>query len=133
MKMSCSKMRDLIRVCGATLKGMNLENVELKSGTWSVIFQELCGLPNLTVFHLTDGCGYAVDGISRQWRPRGRQRYNYDKENRILDAKEILTTFWLDKPTLADLQRRVVVNRLEKGLQPIRDEVYRYLSWRTGN
>lgn len=118
VKISSTRLLDIITRCATSLRCFILETVELKSGTWNTVFVELGKLDNLLVLHVIEGCGYASDGISAQWSPRSRRRHRPNPQD--LDAvKQLSSGYWLDGPALGDLQEKVRERRARLGLQHI--------------
>jgi hypothetical protein len=125
VKISSTRLLNIITTCATSLRCVIFETVELKSGTWNTVFVELSKLDNLLVLHVIEGCSYASDGISAQWSLRSRRRHQSNRQD--LDAiKGLSSGYWLDGPALGDLQRKVLARRARMGLQHIDGSIYRH-------
>ncbi|KAL9123715.1 MAG: hypothetical protein Q9217_006882 [Psora testacea] len=101
----------------STLKSVELDQVELKSGTWESMLLEFCVLPHLERFWISS-CGYARDGTSQDlapglWPP--------------MDDPEVIETLnYRDKYALGSLQRHVNQVRTLAGCETFTEYDYRF-------
>lgn len=101
----------------STLKSIEFDQLELKSGTWESLLLDFCSLPCLERFWI-NSCGYARDGTSHNlasglFPP-------------IDDPPEIETLNHGDIFALGSLQRHVNQVRTLAGYQPFTEYDYRF-------
>ncbi len=67
VQMSQNRFLQLIAQVAATVRAIELDHIELDSGTWESILQHMCTLPLLDHFFI-DACGYTDAGPSSRYR-----------------------------------------------------------------
>ena len=102
-----------------TLRAIDLDGIQLKSGTWKALLLKLCSLPQLDYFSM-DACSYSSDGLSAWLVPVATAEMD----------SAIETGSILDLHALGDLQRQVMYRRDLIGLPQMMEYDLKYSSWR---
>jgi hypothetical protein len=107
----------IIEQCKDTITSIELERVELNSGSWQQVLLRMSRLSSLLDFYI-GSCGYSRDGASSELRPGLLPPPD--------DPKDIETHNFLDIYALGNLQRQVNTNRLVAGLPRVSDYDFRH-------
>lgn len=103
-----------------SLRAIDLDGVQLKSGTWSALLLKFCSLPKLDYFAM-DACSYSTDGLSAWLVPAAAAEMDSAIETRSI----------FDFHALGHLQRQVMYRRDLMGLPQMMEYDYKYSSWKT--
>ena len=103
-----------------TLRAIDLDGVELKSGTWKALLLKFCSLPQLNYFAM-DACRYSTDGLSEWMVPAAAAEMDSAIETRSI----------LDFHALGHLQRHVMYRRDVMGLPRMTEYDFKYANWKT--
>ena len=103
-----------------TLRAIELDGIQLKSGTWKALLLKLCSLPQLDYFAM-DACRYSTDGLSAWMVPAAAAEMDSAIETRSI----------YDFHALGHLQRQVMYRRDIIGLPQMMEYDFKYSSWKT--
>lgn len=103
-----------------SLRAIDLDGVQLKSGTWNALLLKFCSLPKLDYFAM-DACSYSTDGLSAWLVPAAAAEMDSAIETRSI----------FDFHALGHLQRQVMYRRDLMGLPQMMEYDYKYSSWKT--
>ena len=117
VKLSSETLTSISSRNASSLKSIELNELELKSGTWESVLTEFCSLSRLECFWI-DLCGYAKDGTSAHLSS-GLSSPNDDLE-------EIESLNYGDIAALGFLQKHVNGVRIWAGDEPYTDRDYRF-------
>ena len=120
LKLSIESFCNIIERNIDTLRAIDLDGVQLKSGTWKALLLNLCCLPHLDYFSM-DACSYAKDGLSGWLAPT-----NVPDMDSAIETRSIL-----DFHALGHLQRQVMHQRDVAGLPQMTCVDFKYASWVT--
>ncbi len=103
-----------------TLRAIDLDGIQLKSGTWKALLLKLCSLPQLDYFAM-EACSYSTDGLSAWLIPVAAADMDSAIETRSI----------FDFHALGHLQRQVMYRRDLIGLPQMMEYDFKYSSWKT--
>ena len=103
-----------------TLRAIDLDGIQLKSGTWKALLLKFCSLPRLDYFAM-DACSYSTDGLSAWLVPVAAAEMDTAIETRSI----------FDFHALGHLQRQVMYRRDLMGLPQMIEYDFKYSSWKT--
>ena len=103
-----------------TLRAIDLDGIQLKSGTWKALLLKFCCLPQLDYFAM-DACRYSTDGSSAWMVPATAADMDSAIETRSI----------FDFHALGHLQRQVMFQRDLMGLPQMMEYHFKYSSWKT--
>ena len=120
IKVSWDRFVAVVENNAETLRAIDLDGIQLKSGTWKALLLKFCSLPQLDYFAM-DACRYSTDGSSMRMVPAAAAEMDSAIETRSI----------LDFHALGHLQRQVMYRRDILGLPQMMEYDFKYSNWKT--
>lgn len=120
VEISSNTMERVVRESSTSLRAIELDFVELTSGTWSAVLTTLCSLPDLLHCYV-DSCGYSATGTSSHFRRPLLPEPDDPEAIETLNVRQ-------DSAALGAVQRHVNSLRKRRSLEQYSEYEYRYMN-----